>query len=97
MNPTPYGFDQFDAEDEDVKKTCEEYQNKDTEWLPVGDYINYMGDTAVTPCVKDVSKLTDGSEIGSWTDDPSDVDVTYQYAWVSSRKYRTVNGKKTVD
>ena len=89
VNPTPFGYDAFDSNDPDIKEVCENYQNKDTEWLPpVGSYSNYSNDTATTPCVKDNTNIPENSDIGIWTDDPTDVDNEFQYVWVSSRKYR---------
>ena len=89
VNPTPFGYDMHDTTDPDIKEVYTNYQNKDDEWLPpVGSYSNYSNEIATTPCVKDNTNIPENSDIGVWTDDPSDVDNEFQYVWVSSRKYR---------
>ena len=93
-NPTPKGYD-----------TNKDYQNKDTEWLPTPGvkYENYKGkEVMYEPLVDDIpatgETTEDGNTIyppGVWTDNPTDVNVEFQYQWVCTRKYKTVT--KIVD
>lgn len=54
-----------------------EYQNKRLEWVPaIGSYINHTGASVTI------------TEEYYWSDNPQDVDTTYQYQWVAVRKYR---------
>lgn len=53
------------------------YQDKDLEWVPeIGSYTNYVGNPI---------NLT---EEFYWSDNPNDVDASYQYQWVAVRKYK---------
>ena len=61
----------------------DEYQDPNSEWIPQSNYSYTNIDS------KFVSFDND------WTDDPTDVTINEQYAWVCSRKYRKINGKKS--
>ena len=72
INPTPMGYDDPQSE------IYANYQNKDTEWVPASgtSYYNYNNELV---------KLTDDEY---WSDNVQGVDATYQWEWVSVRKYR---------
>lgn len=61
----------------------DEYQDPNSEWIPQSNYSYTNIDS------KFVSFDND------WTDNPTDVTINEQYAWVCSRKYRKINGKKS--
>jgi hypothetical protein len=87
-NPTPLNW-----------KDNEEYQNKEGEWMPPTNesYQNYDNETVLyEPLNDDISIDGETDENGNtiyppgiWTDNPTDVDVDYQYQWVCVRKYKT--------
>ena len=72
INPTPMGYDDPQSE------IYANYQNKDTEWVPASgtSYYNYNNE---------IVNLK-GDEY--WSDNVQGVDATYQWEWVSVRKYR---------
>ena len=97
-NPTP----------QDYKNIYHLYQEKNLEWVPgmdengkidyknVSSYLN-IDNIAIYDKFKPILNNNDEPIAYAWTDNPTDVTVEYQYQWVSSRKYRTVDGKKIWD
>ena len=80
-NPTPLGYN------DSTSDVYSAYQDKNTEWIPpTGTYINYKGQNVTTEALEEVTG--DSIPAGIWTDNPTDVNQTFQYQWVSSRKYR---------
>ena len=75
-NPTPLGYNDNESE------FYADYQNKENEWLPTGEYYNID-----VPSQKIV--ITDDNK---WTDDPLGVTEEFQYEWVAQRKYRKGSG-----
>lgn len=61
----------------------DEYQDPNSEWIPQSNYSYTNIDSKIVSFDND------------WTDDPTDVTINEQYAWVCSRKYRKINGKKS--
>lgn len=80
-NPTPANWD-----------SDEKYQDKHTEWIPTeGDYYNFKGQLVENTALEE--QVEGKAPAGLWTDDPADVDSSFQYVWVSSRKFRALNGE----
>lgn len=80
-NPTPKNY-----------KNSENYQDKNSEWIPPKETYENIED-------KNIEYLpeynSNGEIIGNiWTDNPTDVNINFPYQWVSTRKYRDVNGRK---
>lgn len=105
-NPTPAGYN---VSGETIvngitQSYYDAYQNKDTEWLPPVNtaYYNYKGDLVTFKPFEgsDIAVTGETDENGNtiyppgiWTDNPTDVNVEFQYQWVCTRKYKTITKK----
>ena len=82
VNPTPADWE-----------TNNDYQDKDSEWMPDGIYQNLKGEE-----VRQMPEDTEfsGNTPNRWYDNSPSVNIDNQYLWMSQRKYKfnTKNNKK---